>query len=310
MTAIAAPANGLRSDPPRRSGRFWRFVAASLGLHVVLVAIFVLLSLQRPEQPPTPQPMDVTIADDVGVKAAAPQNLTPPAQSQAPVIDKPEEAPPPAPAEPAPPKPQPKAVVPPKPAEVAKPKPEPKKPAPPAKTERTKVKLAPATAPKTTKAPAKAHGKGDTAEARKSRAAGSSLGDIMKGISPEKSTSKSRTPKAATMSQKAMMDIGQVIQQQIQPCAARQSLTAPGVSRMLVLVNLRLNRDGTPAAAPRVVKVEGVDGENARYEDQVRDRALAAFQDRRCQPLRGLPADLYDVPNGWSSFTLRFRLPG
>lgn len=313
MTAFAAPA-GYDVRAPRRSGRFWRFVAASVGVHLLLVALFVALSLEQPDRPPPPQPMDVTIADDVGLKAAAPQNVTPPAQSQAPVIDQPEESPPPtpaeAPADPTPPKPQPKTAPPPKPAEV--PKPQPRKAAPPAprKVEKAQPKPAPAAPAKASKTPARTAGKGNTAEARRPRAAGASLGDIMKGISPEKSTSQSRVSKAATMSQQAMMDIGQKIKQQIQPCAARQSLTAPGVSRMRVLVNLRLNRDGSQAAPPRVVRVEGVDGENGRYEDQVRDRALAAFQDRRCQPLRGLPVDLYDVPNGWSSFTLRFTLPG
>ena len=37
------------------------------------------------------------------------------------------------------------------------------------------------------------------------------------------------------------------------------------------------------------------------------DIAIAAFSE--CSPLRGLPQDLYDVPRGWSNFTLNYRLP-
>ncbi len=52
----------------------------------------------------------------------------------------------------------------------------------------------------------------------------------------------------------------------------------------------------------------GVDGENERYVDRVDDLAIATF--KGCSPLRGLPAELYDVPGGWSNFTLRYKLPG
>ena len=38
------------------------------------------------------------------------------------------------------------------------------------------------------------------------------------------------------------------------------------------------------------------------------DIAVNAFVS--CAPLRGLPQDLYDVPRGWSNFTLNYRLPG
>jgi hypothetical protein len=51
----------------------------------------------------------------------------------------------------------------------------------------------------------------------------------------------------------------------------------------------------------------GIDDENERYVDRVEDLAVATFTG--CSPLRGLPADLYDVKGGWSNFSLRYKLP-
>jgi outer membrane biosynthesis protein TonB len=311
VTALAASPI-LAPEPPPRSARFWRLVGLSVLAHIVLFAILSLTLLNPPEPPPPPpQTMEVTIADDVGLKAAAPQNLTPPAQSRAPVIDKPEEAAAAAPAEtqpePSPPKPQPEAAPPPKPAPVAKP--QPKKVAPPApkKVAKAQPKPAPAAPAKPVKAPGKAVG--TASKSTKPRASGASLGDIMKGISPEKSTSTSVTPKAAAMSQQALMDIGQKIKQRVQPCANRQVNPAPGYAEAItVIVNLKINRDGSLNGRPRVIGHRGVTDNNKRYQSAVDDRAIATFMG--CSPLTGLPPELYAVPRGWSDFNTTFKLPG
>jgi len=72
-------------------------------------------------------------------------------------------------------------------------------------------------------------------------------------------------------------------------------------------INLRLNRDGSLAGRPRVIRQLNADGDNARYAQRAADIAIAAFSE--CSPLRGLPQELYDVPRGWSNFTLNYRLP-
>jgi hypothetical protein len=110
------------------------------------------------------------------------------------------------------------------------------------------------------------------------------------------------------MGAQAAANIGSAIQRQIQPCANRQVNPGPGASRIRVTINLKLNRDGSLAARPRVVGHSGVDDENNRYVDRVDDLAIASFVG--CAPLRGLPEELYDVQNGWSNFTLRYKLPG
>lgn len=295
---------------------------ASAAIHVALIAGLSLVLLGKPKPPPPPAPMDVTIADDVGLVATAPQNETPPAQSQAPELGKPEDAAPAAPAaepepvpvkpapapktaEPAPPKPRPAPVPPPKPAAAARPQPQRPAPAAAPKPQPAKTRPAPSGA---LAGIVGRTGAGTTPGAASRTPRGSSLGGVMSGLGATPNNSKSSTPKGATMSAAAAMDIGQKIKQQVQPCANRQTNPGPGAERIRVTVRLRINRDGTLASRPTIEGHDGVDGDNARYQRQVDDRAVATFMG--CQPLRGLPPDLYDVPNGWSNFLLRYKLPG
>jgi outer membrane biosynthesis protein TonB len=299
----------LRPIPRERNDRLWIAVGVSLLAHLLL---FTILSLLPPSPPPPPvAPMDVTIADDVGLKAGAPNTTIDPAESKAPDIGNPEDSAPPAPAEekaePAPPKPQPEAAPPPKPAPVAKP--EPKKPAPPAPKPAPKAQPKPAVAAPAKPAVKPGKGTGSTANAVKPKARGLNFGsDYFKGASSKPSPATGTAPKSATMSQQAAMDIGAKIKQQVQPCANRQVNPGPGAERIRVTIRLKINRDGTLASRPVIVGHDGVDDDNRRYQRQVDDRAIATFMG--CQPLRGLPPELYDVPNGWSDFSLRYKLPG
>jgi len=308
MSGIAARPI-LGSVPEERSDRLWIAVGVSLLAHVVL---FTILSLLPPSPPPPPvMPMDVTIADDVGLKAGAPNTTVDPAESKAPDIGNPEDSAPPAPAaekaEPAPPRPQPEAAPPPKPAPVAKP--EPKKPAPPAPKAAPKEQPKPAVAAPTKPVVKPGKGAGSTANAIKPKPRGLNFGsDYFKGASTKPSPATGTAPKSATMSQQAAMDIGAKIKQQVQPCANRQVNPGPGAERIRVTIRLKINRDGTLASRPVIAGHDGVDDDNRRYQRQVDDRAIATFMG--CQPLRGLPPELYDVPNGWSDFSLRYKLPG
>lgn len=302
MTAVAAS-----TDTRSRAIEF----GAAAALHVALVG-GLSLALLAPPKPPPPPPasMDVTIADDVGLTASAPQSETPPAPSQAPDLGPPDDSAPPAPSvepEPAPAKPQPAEPAPaPKPAEVAKPQPVRKvAPAPP-QPARPQARPAPSGA----LARVVGQGSGATPGAKIDRPRGSTLGGVISGLGATPTPSRSTTPQGATMTGPARADIGSRIADQIRPCGLRQSLNAPGVDRIRVIVVLSFDRDGTFSAAPRIARLEGVDGDNERYADQVRQRALAVFNDQRCQPIRGLPADLYDVPGGWRNYTIGFRLPG
>ena len=98
------------------------------------------------------------------------------------------------------------------------------------------------------------------------------------------------------------------IGRQVQPCADRQVYPGPGSERIATPIMLSLNRDGSLKGRPRVGQQRGIDDENRRYAQRVADLAVNAFVS--CAPLRGLPQELYDVPRGWSSFTMNYRLPG
>ena len=296
-----------------------RSEAIALGVALVGHAVlFGLLSVgflsSTPPVVPKPAPIDVSLVDEVALEAKAPQAVTPPAESRAPDPGPPEDAAPPPPKpepkpvpDPAPPKPQPKAAPPPKPAPKAVP--EPKKPVAPPTPEKVKKPPTREAAPAIRTTPSKARGTGTDANATKPRPRGNRLGDdFLKGLSDKPTPTKSVVPQAAVMSQQAAADIGSAIRRQVQPCADRQVKPGPGAERIIVTIRLRLNRDGSLSANPQVTGHSGVDAENNRYQDRVDDNAIATF--KGCAPLRGLPAELYDVPNGWSTFSLRYKLPG
>ena len=109
------------------------------------------------------------------------------------------------------------------------------------------------------------------------------------------------------MTAQASASIAQAIARQVQPCADRQVYPGTGAERIVTPISLRLNRDGSLIGRPRVGRQRGLDDENSRYAQRVADLAVNAFVS--CAPLRGLPQELYDVPRGWSNFTMNYRLP-
>jgi hypothetical protein len=109
------------------------------------------------------------------------------------------------------------------------------------------------------------------------------------------------------MSPQAAQNIASAINRQIQPCADRQVNPGPGANRIVVTIQLHLNRDGSLVDRPVVVGEPVSDASNARYVARVKDLAIAAFVG--CAPLRGLPVELWDVPRGWRNFKMRYKLP-
>jgi outer membrane biosynthesis protein TonB len=287
----------------------------AIGLGIALVGHAILFGLLSVGFLATPNPeklkqapIDVSLVDEVGLVAKAPQAITPPAESKAPDQGPPEDAAPPAQKEevqpdPVPPAPQPKAAPPPKPAPNAAP--QPKKPVAPAPDKSKKPPTREA-APTGKKAGSVA-GTGSDPNSDKKRARGSRLGDdFLKGLSDKPSQSQSVVAQAPVMSQQAAADIGSAIRRQVQPCADRQVKPGPGAERIVVTIRLRMNRDGSLIGNPQILGHSGVDDENSRYQDRVDDNAIATF--KGCSPLRGLPAELYAVPNGWSDFRMRYNL--
>lgn len=255
----------------------WTGTGAALLFHVALIGA-LSMSLANVHSVPEPPSMEVEFVEDVGLTAAAPQQVaTPPPPSQAPEIGEAEPVEAPAPIPPAP-APSPKPAPPVKPTPSVKPTPA--KPLP-----RSSSKPAP----------------------RVSR-----IGDdFLKGIADDKLAPRagpSAKPAAAKFDAAALASIQQAIRRQIQPCADRQVDPGPGANRIRVTLNLKLSKSGRLRSPPRVVRTSGVDDENARYEERVKDLAVAAYTG--CSPLTGLPPDLYQTAQGgWSNINMTYRLP-
>lgn len=284
-----------------------RAEATGLGVataaHVALFAALSLgLAITRLPPPPAP-PIQVSFVKDVGVDNAAPQPTpAPPALSAAPETGPPEEAASePAPLAPPPPVPKvaPPTPTPPKAVEAPRPKPAPQpvaKPTPPQ----------PAAAPAPVK-PAPPHAPGHTGSAAATHGSRLSF-DFLKGVGSDPTPSKAQQAPASVMSAEALAGITSAIRRQVQPCANRQVNPGPGANQIKVTLNLRLNRDGSLARTPTVVRTAGVNDENSRYEDRVRDLAIAAYVG--CAPLHDLPDDLYQTPKGgWGNINMTYNLP-
>ncbi len=274
-------------------------LGAAMAGHVALFGALSLgLAAAIPPKPVPPPSMEVEFVEEIALQSATAQ---PSPQEQAaavaPEIGRVDEAmPAPAPLpEPLPAPPPTKTIMPEKPAPAkavaAKVKPETAKAKPLAKAKTEALPTAKSTKPEKTAARAPRIGK-----------------DFLAGLS-DPSPGTADTPAAAVMSAVALADIQAAIKRQIQPCADRQVNPGPGASRITVKLNLRLNRDGSLASAPRVVSASGVDDENSRYEKRVADLAIAAY--KGCAPLKGLPDDLYrTAKGGWSNVNMNYKLPG
>ena len=243
---------------------------AALAFHVALIAA-LSMSLAHVASVPEPPSMEVEFVDEVGLTAAAPDQVAvPPPASTAPEIGE---------------------------AELLEAVPAPAV-APPALREVT----IPSSRPTAKPTPAK------PAPARPAPRVSRIGDDFLKGIADSPSTSKSPAkPAAARFDAVAKANVAQAIAKQIQPCAERQRDLGPGANRIRVVLNIRLFLNGRLKGAPSVVRTSGVDDDNAQYEDLVKDQAIASY--RECAPLR-LPADLYSTPDGgWSNINMTYRVP-
>ena len=245
---------------------------AAILFHGALIAA-LSLSLASVARSPEAPAMEVELVDEVGLQAAAPSPAPPAAQ--APEIGE-------APVEEAAPIPAPTAQ-----ALPAAPRIIPTPQVNAAEQRRRAIAEQPAKAVPEKPAP------------RVSR-----LGDdFLKGVGESEAR-----PAAPAFSAADMASIQQAIRRQIQPCADRQVNPGAGANRISVTLNLRLSRGGRLIQPPRIVRTAGVDGDNARFEDRVKDLAVAAYVG--CAPLAGLPPELYQTPQGgWSNINMTYRLP-
>lgn len=284
------------------------FGVALVGHIALVVALMLLLDKSGALTPPPA--MEVSFAEDVGLVSTAPETeASAPAEGEEPgpaeeaagseaSVPEPAPAPEPDPVRtPSPPTPRDRPEEPRRTARSnvpSQPRPQPQQ-RPQAQPQRQQQQRTAQAQPQRQGQP----GRGQAQQSRGSRLP--SAGSF--GSDPG-----SNTRPAAQMTGQAAADIGSAIQRQVQPCAIRQRPPAPEAREIVTSVRLRLTREGGLAAAPQVVGQDGINEDNRRYAELVRERAILAF--RECSPLRNLPQELYDVPRGWQTFTLRFRFPG
>ncbi len=251
--------------------------------HVALLAALTYGLTQIGSPPAIPAAMEVSFVDEVGLVSAAPAPApAPPALGTAPDAGPIEEAAPaPAPEpEPLPPRPAPSA--PPRPAQAT------------VARERAAPPLRPAARP--TARPTEQRGSGSGQ--RTSRSVTDP--DFLAGIGSDPAARSNRPP--ATVTGEARASINAAIRRALVPCE-RQPLPAPEAGAIKVDVRVTLNPNGSLASA-EVARVLNGNPALGIYERRMQDLALAIV--RRCTPIRGLPAELYDVPRGWRQFTYQF----
>lgn len=304
-------------------------LAAAIAAHVGLVAV-LLLRPESTEIVKPPERIEVTISDEVGLTSTSPTPYAQPAPDIAPTLGEAAPMAVPDDAEPLPLPPEPVAQPEPRPAppvdERPRRRPEPsrnesrptprpapparKPPAPPQRTERRQAakpapaaaapKANPKPAPKT--APAQAKPKADPKPATK--AGGSRLGaDFLEGVQGGQSTSRSTSQPAATIGPAVRSSLASAISRQLKP--HWQAPQGPDAEELVTILSFALNKDGSLAGTPRVVRQLGVTDVNAAQKDRHAEQAIKAVQ--LAAPFN-LPEEYYDAWKRVSSFRFDKRL--
>jgi len=285
--------------------------------HAGLFAWLVLAPQPRPVA--EPERMTVTLADDVGLVATSTEQQAEAAAATAPElapqpVAEPAPAPPPAPVlqpkvmprvEPSP-LPRPVAKLPPvlapKPVPASKPVPAPKpvaRPvAAPAKAQPAAAKAAPAK-PRTS----------DFASAfatpqAKPPAGGSKLGlDFLKGVADAKASGTAKVQSAAAIGPAVQSALVGTISRQLKPrWVAPQGADA---EKLVTVLAWSLNKDGSLAGAPTVVRQEGINDANRPQAARHAEQAIRAVE--LAAPF-ALPPEYYGAWKRVSSFRFDRKL--
>lgn len=271
----------------------------AVALHVALVGLLLVRPPATP--PPAPQPISVTLSRDVGPNATAPTHEDA-AADLAPTLGAP---PPPAPAPVSPraaqvtappiekpaPAPKPVAVTRPRPEAVKPPEPvvSPLVPAtlsPPrhrsAKTAKPQEVTEDSAAPATKPARKKAVSVKDWALAMPpdpdhQPAGGSRIGnDFLKGVAGGKPSGKAQQQGAAVIGPEVKSALSGAIARQLKPhWVAPQGVDA---DQLVTILSWDLNRDGTLAGPPHVIRQEGITDSNRPQAARHAEQAIRAVE--------------------------------
>ncbi|RZK02698.1 MAG: hypothetical protein EOO76_05665 [Novosphingobium sp.] len=291
-----------------------------LGVAVVLHVGLVAALLWHPRGAPAVMPPDrieVTLSDQVAETSTSPEPAAQAAPDIAPTIGEPAPAEPePAPPEPKPepPKPQPKAVPPPpapRPAPAPRPVPKPtSRPQPPKPVAKPTVRpqprpsaapARPAARPNAT--PARPAARPNAAPARPNpRPAGATRvgDDFLKGVPGAQSAARSNSPPAQVAGPQVTASLLGAISRALRPHWQGKVPEGADSEKLITVLRWSLNRDGSLAGRPEVVRQEGITDANRPQAARHAEQAIRAVQ-------LAAPFDLPDeYYNTWKRVTIRF----
>ncbi|MET0587285.1 MAG: hypothetical protein ABWZ75_02085 [Novosphingobium sp.] len=275
-------------------------LGVAIAAHIGLVALLVWRPPSAPMIPP-PERMAVTFSDNVGLTSTSPEPMANAAPDMAPTIGEAPEPKPVAQPEPAPvPAPQMREIAPspprPAPKPVARVQPAPSKPV--AKSEPAPPK------PKQTSA-ARQQQQADAAQRPNTKApsGGSRFSDAFKtGVPGATQTGTSRNAPAAGKGP-SQASLSSAIARELKPnWVAPQGADA---EQLVTILAWSLNRDGTLAGTPRVVRQDGITDANRAQAARHAEQAIRAVQ--LAAPFT-LPEEFYDSWKRVSSFRFDKRL--
>ena len=275
---------GLRKD--ERIG-----LIVAVALHAaVLGALFLDPHTDEVVRPP--DRIEVTISDDYGLTSTSPDPYSQAAADVAPTIGEPAPAPEPE-VRPSPLPPQPKA----RPVEAARPTPQPKK-APPRETPPDRRKSA---IDAIVSSPNKASPKPSPKPA--AQAGGTRIGsDFLEGVQGAQSTQGKGTP-AAAIGPQVRSALSSAITRQLKP--HWQAPQGPQAEELVTYLAFNLNKDGTLAGRPSVVRQAGITEVNRTQASRHAEQAVRAVQ--LAAPF-DLPPEYYHAWKRVSSFKFDKRL--
>lgn len=267
-------------------------IFAAIVLHVALVAAMAV-QWSEPEDPPVPQRMTVSFAEDVGMTSTAPDPVPESRASEAPMLsDFP--APPPLPASEPVTAPTQQAALPPpppRPRATSRPRPQPRGIARPRPNEvgdrRRPDRPTSTTRPRPTQ----------------TRSGGSRLGDnFLEGSGSSSRSSDTRLP-ASQIGNSARASLVQAIAREIKP--HWQPPNGPEVEQIVSVLRFRLNPDGSLAGRPTLVRQTGVNATNRAQADRHAEQAIRAVQ--LAAPF-DLPDEYYNAWRNISAFSFDWKL--
>lgn len=249
-------------------------------LHAGLGAMLIVRGTEIPDYTP-PERIDVSLATEISLESTAPDPSAEPAAAVAPVIEE---------------VPQPEVIEQPTPREVVsepvrQPVVEPPRPAP----TRPRATSTPTPRPTAT-ATARPTPTPTPAPTRTQAASGSRLGaDFLEGASDAEGTTGTA---AAVVGPAQQASIAQAIIRQLRPHWTPPS--GVDVDKLVTVVRFRLNRDGSLAANPEVLRTNGQNDSNRNQVTRHQEQAIRAV--RLAAPFN-LPEQYY---SGWRVVTSNF----